>query len=96
MANLMEVTIEPGTMQWMVSRNLVRHACGSAIFCRDCKQLLDAPQSVLLTDGARDVVLCATCYGKAPRHLRAGALEVLDGRLLFANPPQAPRKRKSA
>lgn len=96
MANLVDVVIEPGSMRWTVSRNLVRHACGTALYCRDCEQLLDAPQSVLLTDGARAVVLCATCYGRAPRHLVAGAIEVLDGRLLFAKPPRAPRKRKGA
>lgn len=73
--------------QQTVYRNLVRHAAGTAIHCPHCQEILDAPTTVLLSDGERATrVSCAKCYGKPAGSFTAGSVEILDGRTLFGRP----------
>jgi hypothetical protein len=71
-------------LQRTAARSLVRYAAGRHINCPDCGNVLDAGSTVVASDGDRcTLVLCASCWGKPAMHVKAGSVEVLDGRLLF-------------
>jgi len=87
--------LAPGTMRWTISRNLVKCAAGAAITCPSCGCIMDCSRTIIMSDGTREVVLCAKCYNKSPGNIERGCVTVLDGRVLFGETPRAPRKRKA-
>ena len=75
-------------MQLIVGRNLLRFACGVAIECPGCGDVLDCGRAVQFTFGNDErrveMIRCAVCFDKFNKAAPAGAIaEVLDGRQLW-------------
>jgi hypothetical protein len=90
------VTNDPiALMQRYAHRETVRYAASTAISCPDCGDILDQSRTVVVEGpsptGPRTAVRCARCWGRAPMVFDDGRWSVLDGRILFAPPPRAPR-----
>lgn len=93
----METVTDPlDMMRVTVNRNLLKHACGTAMFCPQCQGILDAPRAVLITGPRGAWISCAGCWGKGPFQMDRAGWSVLDGRILFARAPRARRARKVA
>lgn len=74
-----------------LNREALRYAAGRQMFCPCCERVLDCTDTVFAQDHSGKgavLILCGACWGRAPWSGRSGALEVLDGRTLYA-----PRKR---
>lgn len=72
-----------GAFEQTIARNLVKHAAGTAIFCPRCETILDCKTTVVLSDKTKTLVLCSCCYGRGPGNIKAGSVEVWDGRALW-------------
>lgn len=67
------------------AREALRYAVSRAITCPCCGGVLDAKAAVLLTHGTDAAIACAACYGRPAGTFRAGAVDVYDGRTLWAS-----------
>lgn len=70
------------------NRDLLAHACGTAMWCPRCETLLNAPEAVLWTVDGMFRVACAACF--TPADMDAADPGVMDGRLLW---PDRPARR---
>lgn len=81
-------------MEREVNTGLVKYAVGRAIFCPDCKSVLDYRRAVLITGVGKAGISCTTCWDKRKAALIKkhgdeltaailGDLDILDGRELI-------------
>ncbi len=102
------VTLET-EMQKTVTRNLLKFAAGTAMWCKYCDRILDARRAVLVSASESagssplmERVMCATCFDKHAMRLAQLAqdrpdvtLKITDGRTLW-DAPTATAKLKTA
>ena len=83
-------------MQEQVSRELLRHAVSTAIFCPLCQGILDVRDAVLLSDEKRSAVACVPCFDRSPIKGKFASVEVYDGRILYPRKQKALKPRKGS
>jgi hypothetical protein len=89
-------------MERTITRNLLKHAAGHAMFCPLCNRVLDAPTTVLVQAGEVIKTLCAPCYDTEllPKlKARPGLFErceITDGRFWFGKGAAKARDLLSA
>lgn len=81
------------TMITQITRNLLRHAVGQAIWCPRCREILDVRRAVLVEIGKNGrceiAIQCADCWDEMAERVRAIVvrgdltLELTDGREIF-------------
>lgn len=76
-----------------VARGLVKYAASMHMFCPKCENVLDCKTTVVMSYKDKTAVMCSTCYGHGPGNIRAGAVEVWDGRALW--PAKRSTRRKA-
>jgi hypothetical protein len=71
-----------------VNRDLLKYAAGRAIFCPQCRKIMDAKTTVIVTTPAGQTwTSCAACWDKvatmARKDARFAELDIVDGRDLW-------------
>lgn len=71
-------------LEQYAARQLLRYAAGRNITCPHCGDVMDAAETVVLTDTTyHTVAMCAACWGHPVGNIQAGAVTVYDGRALY-------------
>lgn len=78
--------VEEYSLRGEMTKNLLKWAAGSSIFCKGCERTMDWRRTVILETSKRTVVRCSKCFEATYRPMlvqageRANAIEVTDGR----------------
>ena len=85
-------------MEQECARQLVKYAVGHALgFCPKCDAQTDCREAVVLSSGPTTLWMCAECYNRPIGNIKAGNVEVWDGRALWkARPAVAKRQWRYA
>lgn len=85
-----------GPLRRQLAQEAVKYAAGRAIFCPSCRQVLDAPNTVLVTGQHKAGVACGPCFdqqlaqaGTTAEDLIDRGIDIDDGRKVFPVPQHA-------